>query len=216
MIIISLVMFVVAVNNFNKFNNIFMNGVGIDKKNVIVCDNTKENIPLTKHYNDAIINSLEQEGPEWFVFCHQDFYLGKDISIRLKNLDRHYIYGAIGLNSERRFIGKILHGENVPVGDDPSKNDIVETVDGMCIIVNKETIVERNLLFDESFRFHMYSEDFSYSARSKGVLTMVLQMNVHHKCIVSPRYLNDPEYVTSRSLAVRKWGLIRSTTGVWS
>ena len=209
-------MYVVVVNDFNKFNNAFLKSNGIRKDNTILYDNTKENIPLTKHYNDTIITSLDQQGPEWFIFCHQDFYFGEDISIRLNNLDRHYIYGAIGLNTERRCIGKILHGDNVPVGDDPSKNDIVETVDGMCIIVNNETIIERNLLFDESFRFHMYAEDFSYSARTKGILTKVLQMNAHHKCIVSPRYLNDLEYVTARALAVRKWGLIRSTTGVWS
>lgn len=206
----------VAVNDFNKFNNAFLKSSGIGKDNIILCDNTKKNIPLPRRYNDAIINSLEQKGPEWFVLCHQDFYFGEDISLKLKELDRHYIYGPIGLNSQGILIGRILHGEDTPVGEPLGQDDLVETLDCMCIIVNKETIIERNLLFDESFRFHMYAEDFSYSARSKGILAKVLQMNAHHRCKTNTQYLDDPEYTTARARAVMKWGLIRTTTGIWS
>lgn len=210
------VMYVVVVNDFNKFNNAFLKSEGLNKQKVIIYDNTKENVSLPKHYNNAIITSLEQQGPEWFVFCHQDFYFGEDISLKLKALDRHYVYGAIGLNSQGHLIGRILHGDNVLVGELCNQSDIVETLDCMCIIANKETIIERNLLFDESFRFHMYAEDFSYSARSKGILAKVLRMSAHHRCKTNTQYLNDPEYTTARARAVIKWGLVRSTTGMWS
>ena len=99
------------------------------------------------------------------------------------------IYGIVGSVADKRFSWKRLryYRENRLVGmvytefskDSREKGKRVsgrtkvETLDCCCLIVNSKIIRERNLSFDENLAFHLYVEDFSLTAREKGIDTYV-------------------------------------------
>jgi len=151
-------------------------------------DNTKENTALTKHYNYFIEENIPQDAtPEnsdfWCVFMHQDFAFQEDIDLALKNLDKNFIYGPIGIKfltpnlcqSKERFkptdaicFGKILQmagSQFIHYGCEIKEPTIVDTVDCCCIIMHSSLIRKFNLRFDENLSFHMYAEELCYRAR---------------------------------------------------
>lgn len=89
-----------TVNNYEIFNKVVKNNENLKNCDIFSYDNTKENISITKRYNDFIENNINNTLPEqgfWFVFIHQDLGFMEDVDIILQKLDKSYIYGVTGI-----------------------------------------------------------------------------------------------------------------------
>lgn len=203
--------YITVVNNFNTLNRALLQSRGINSVNVIVVDNTLENKAISYRYNNVIKELLKESNSYWMLFCHQDFYIGEDLSLRLSNIDKNYIYGPIGRTSKGIVLGKILQTNGKPLGEE-CNNCEVETLDAMCMIVHKDIIIRNKLLFDENFKFHFYVEDFSLQARKKGIITKILQMNCQHRSRFTYG-IKDTEFYSSRDILIKKWKNVQTTTG---
>lgn len=93
-------------NNQEIFSNIVKNNENLKNCKIFAYDNTKENIAITKHYNNYIEENIGHgigdtvplnTNDFWCLFIHQDFGIMEDIEPILKNLDKNNIYGAIGV-----------------------------------------------------------------------------------------------------------------------
>jgi len=197
----------------NIKNNIYMSGY-----NLITFDNSKDNISISKRYNDFILNSLNKNS--WIIFCHQDFAFMEDPGPIINNLNKNCIYGVIGIVLLKNWLIKIikkilpidnrlLYGQIIQGGEKKlfkhgkylSKPKQVDTVDCCCIIVHGSLIKEHNLLFDEQLGFHLYSEDFSLSANlNHGVLTKAVQIKCKHlsKGDYNPAFENAKKYLRDK------------------
>jgi len=132
----------------------------------------------------------------WYIFCHQDFAFFDDPAEILKDLSRDAIYGVIGAALVKKFSWSHLrhYRHNELTGmvftslsrNAPKKNIAVSgkvkvaTLDCCCFIVNSKLIREHDLSFDENLPFHLYSEDFSLTAKSKGIDTYVVPIACCH------------------------------------
>jgi hypothetical protein len=182
-------------------NNGFMN-----RHTLHVYDNTRNNIGVSKRYNDYLSQQLPENA--WIVFCHQDFYFEEDVASRLASLDPEFIYGPIGAGPSRQFIlvlaaskyglercrmgfvprtkqyGQITQKtpeKNRMKGQWICKPVIVDTVDCCCLIVHSSLVRKLNLTFDESLDWHLYAEDFCLNARfKKKVFTKAVQLKCTH------------------------------------
>jgi len=205
-----------VVNKFEVCNSVirdypYMSGLPID-----IYDNTKENIGVSKRYND-FINGFSHDA--WLIFCHQDFGFLEDAYDKIKDLDKNFIYGPIGAvrrwgffirNSKIRLKKKILLGQinQANNGHRFYKNGIyikkprlVETIDCCCIIVHSSLIKRYNLRFDEHFEFHLYAEDLSLGALYKhGIKTKAVQIECRHLSLgnASRDFYESLEYLKSK------------------
>lgn len=217
------VKYITVVNDYNILNNSLLQSSGITNNNIIIIDNTVDNIPISKRYNETIEKILKDNSENnevitkdtstWLIFCHQDFYIGEDLLPRLISLDKNCIYGPIGISSDsNKLLGRIVQANNTYIGA-TCDNCVVDTIDAMCMIVNEDIIKEYNLSFDENFRYHFYVEDFCLQARTKGIPTKTLQINCQHKSRTLRGDLGSNEFIDSRNILINKWGRIRTTTG---
>ena len=208
--------YITVVNDFIRLNTALLQSPGINKDNIIIIDNTLDNRTISYRYNSVINELLKDPNPEWLVFCHQDFRFNEDILPRLLYLDKNYIYGPIGISSNSNILlGRIIQTNNKPIGIICNECD-VDTIDAMCMIVNKDIIREYNLSFDENFRFHFYVEDFCLQAREKDIKTKTLQMNCQHMSRALRGDINSLEFHESRNILIKKWGSVRTTTGTYT
>jgi len=182
-------------NNFEVYNKFVKENPLMNCHKLSVYDNSSENIGVSSRYNNFIDNNLSEEN-EWYIFCHQDFSFFDDPAETLKNLSPDSIYGLIGAAPSKKFSWKHLryYRHNEITGmvftglskDSKKKGKVVcgkvkvETLDCCCLIVNSKLIRENNLRFDENLAFHLYSEDFSLSAKSKGIDTYVIPIDCCH------------------------------------
>ena len=203
--------YITVVNNFNTLNKALLQSYGVNNNNIIIIDNTLENMSISYRYNNTIKEILKDQDLQWLAFCHQDFYIGEDLLPILLVTDKNYIYGPIGKSSKGSTLGKITQTDGKPLGQICDKC-VVETLDAMCMIVHKDIIEKYNLLFDESFKFHFYVEDFSLQARSKGVLTKILQIDCQHRSRFT-HGVKDSEFHNSRNALIKKWKSVWTTTG---
>ncbi|MFA6570601.1 MAG: hypothetical protein WCT77_05130 [Bacteroidota bacterium] len=198
--------FVTVINNFDIYNRIFINNSFLSNFKLVKFDNTTENLPLAKRYNQYIDKLMPEN--TWIVFCHQDFEFKEDISTLLQNLDYSNIYGPIGAGwkknlvcflrldyfkirkfkigiiKRRQIIGSIEEKQSdkyVKIGKFIKRPEIVDTVDGCCIIIHSSLIKKYNLRFDDNLDWHLYSEDFSLNAKIyHKVITKVVQISSTH------------------------------------
>ena len=201
--------YITVVNNLDVFNRNLSQSLGINKDNINIIDNIFENRPISQRYNEMIRQLLKDPKQEWLAFCHQDFYIGEDLSKRLYNLNKNCIYGPIGMSYSTIALGKIIE-INYPVGKE-CDGCVIDTLDAMCMIVYKDTIKKYNLLFDERFRFHFYVEDFCAQISTIGIPTKTLQMICRH---MSAGNTNSSDFINARDNLIRKWGIIWTTTGI--
>ena len=195
-----------VVSDFEQYNKLITNNKYIKHCNKVFYDNTNENIPITKRYNDYIENKMSEN--VWVVFCHQDFEFKENITPILNKLDTSYIYGPIGATWKENFsiclhlnfvkpfkfrvgktkrvypIGEILEtheGKSKKIGKFLQNPELADTVDCCCIIVHSSLIKNNNLRFDEQLKWHSYSEDFSLNAKQKhNIFTKVVQIESEH------------------------------------
>jgi hypothetical protein len=189
-----------------------MSGIPVD-----IYDNTKENIGISKRYNDFLNGSSHDD--TWFIFCHQDFGFMEDPYSRIKDLDKNFIYGPIGAvrkkgvffrKSKIRFEKKVLLGQINQANNDYrfykngiyiTKPRVVETIDCCCIIVHSSLIKKYNLRFDEHLTFHLYAEDLSLCALfNHGIKTKAIQIECRHSSlgIASRDFYDSLEYLKSK------------------
>lgn len=206
--------YITVVNNFDTLGRALFESCGVNSDNIIIIDNTAINNPISYGYNCIMKELLKDKKSEWLAFCHQDFYMGEDLSLRLSELDKNCIYGPIGVSSSGYF-GRIIQTNGTPTGK-VCNNCTVDTLDAMCMMVHKDTIIEYNLSFDENFKYHFYVEDFCLQARTKGILTKTLQMDCQHRSRTMSGDLGSSEFRDSRNILVRKWHRARTTTGLHS
>jgi GT2 family glycosyltransferase len=206
-----MIKYITIVNNFDTLSRALFESCGVNSDNIAIIDNTIINNPISYGYNITIKNLLKDTKSEWLAFCHQDFYMVEDLSLRLHELDKNCIYGPIGVSSKGMF-GKIVQKNDEPLGNMCDKCT-VETLDAMCMIVHKDTIRKYNLSFDENFKYHFYVEDFCLQARKKGILTKILQMDCQHRSRTLSGDLLSQEFKNSQTILIRKWQVARTTTG---
>lgn len=173
-------------DNFVK-KNLFNNGAEF-----IVCDNTKKNIGIPKHYN-KFLDEYDYTDEDWLVFCHEDWEAKECWLGKLEDLDKNSIYGTLGTKLykiknqlEKRYIGKIevsnKDGSGLgKIGYDVKTNEIVETFDCMVIIIHSSLIKKYNIRFDENLDFHHYSEELCIRLNEEfGIKSRILKMKCRH------------------------------------
>ena len=188
---------------FNKteiFEKVVKNNEYYKSAELFTYDNTQENKPITKCYNDFISNNvLNSDEDFWCLFIHQDFGINEDIDPLFEKLDKKFIYGAVGAkfykgiyinrNGFKRFhvvnYGKIMQGNNdfnyYEYGLSVKNPKKVDAVDCCCILMHSSLVRKYKLQFDENLSFHMYAEELCYSAKKNHkIKTKVVQMNCFH------------------------------------
>ncbi len=95
---------VTVVNNFDCFDRTIANNKFMNKYDITIFDNKKENIGISKRYNSFINDQIlsNKIKDSWIVFCHQDFAFLEDTLEKLKNLNTNSIYGPTGVKKRFR------------------------------------------------------------------------------------------------------------------
>ncbi len=186
-----------VVNNFEIFDRCIKGNEFLKNAEIIVYDNTVENIGIAERYN-TFIDTIKESDDFWVAFIHQDFIFCEDLNLRFKNMDKNSIYGAIGVRRSLFFLqlfpklilrifrrrvalGRIYEGEgDRTVGNIVKNQPKVTTLDCCCCIVHSSLFKKKKLMFDENLKFHMYVEDFCHTAKKRGVASRVLQLNCRH------------------------------------
>jgi len=201
-----MIQIVTVVNNFDVFNstireNRFMNAFPIH-----LYDNTRDNIGISRRYNDFIENHMQADS--WVVFCHQDFGFEEDVSRKVHALDKNCIYGPVGTAAEKQLVfifalgrygferfrlgiyrravtlGQITQKtaeKTVRMGRYLKRPMNVDTVDCCCMIIHSSLIARKNLRFDQALDWHLYVEDFCLGAKyHHDILTKSVQLNSIH------------------------------------
>ncbi len=211
--------FITAVNDFKIYDEYLKNNSIINaSKNIELktFDNTKENLPIPKRYNE-FLNNYDYNNPCWFVFCHQDWELLDNINEILSCLDKNSIYGTSGNSKEDVGEGNYIYksvGFSIEKID--SKNEYktfgfvnqdkkeADTIDCQCVIVHSSLIQKYNLRFDENLEWDLYAEDFSINAKEKhNIKTYSLSIiNCHHSpagfCELPESYKKSLSYLKKK------------------
>ncbi len=77
-------------------------------------------------------------------------------------------------------------------------NDRVLTLDGLFLAVNVNTMLEKDIRFDEAFKFHFYDISFSLRCYEKKVTLGVLPIRVVHHGLGDS--MNSPEWFASQEI----------------
>lgn len=183
-------------------------------------DNTVDNTPITKHYNQFIEENMN--GDSWFVFIHQDFGFMENVESITEKLNKNYIYGAVGVKIFRGIfwgkkekgrgfkthlkltIGRILQGDSFGLkrhGRPALFQPTVDAIDCCCIMIHSNLIKKYNLRFDEHLSFHMYAEELCYRAKKDyKIKTKVIQTKCFHlgKGCLNKDYQKSAQYLKEK------------------
>jgi GT2 family glycosyltransferase len=160
---------------------------------------------LSYIYNSAIEQA--KNNPAILVFVHDDVYF-LDLHWKttlINSLQQFDAVGVIGSKirvpkqpgwaferfSENTFFpmninllsGSVAHGDQIPydsILDHNSVNDEVKLVDGVFISAHSETLLEKNIRFDEQFDFHFYDIDFSRQLEMAGLRQGTCPISILH------------------------------------
>ncbi len=202
-----------VITNHEQYNKLIAHNPFLQKCILKKYDNTQENLPIPLRYNHFIEHEMPEDA--WLVFCHQDFEFLESPSSIVSKLTPDRIYGAVGVKTTTRktwnlkiggkslfsshtgtdiypiFYGQIRQGkegQETLIGQHIAAPHLVDTVDECCLIVHSSLIRKFNLRFDPVFDFHLYSADFSLSARKHSISTCAVQINCRH---ISPGNVNQ-------------------------
>jgi GT2 family glycosyltransferase len=182
---------------------------------------------LSKVYNDAI-NRVHQQ-TDIIVFAHDDvalldYYWPIRVVEALNTYDivgvagnsRHKINypswahshvenGNLVWDDEKYLSGSILHDSTWPpkiVSVYGDLNKEVVNLDGVFIATKSKLLSEKELIFDERFKFHFYDADFSKNAVTKGCKLGTFPLALLH---AGKGNMNAPEYIVAYKEFNRKW-----------
>jgi len=209
-----------VVNDYAIFDKVIKNNENLTNFDIIDYDNTKENIAITKRYNNFIEETVAQCSDDfWVLLVHQDFGITDNINSILGKLDKKCIWGAIGaVLYHGLFIGKegfkksisltwgqIEQGNNdfnfKKYGRKILNQKTVDSLDCCCVIIHSSLIKKYNLHFDENLSFHMYAEELCYSAKKQHkIKSKVIQMNCYHlgKGKLDDEFSNSAKYLKEK------------------
>ncbi len=210
---------VTVVNDPDLYEKCFVNNKNVNQHNLIMYDNTTDNIPVTKRFNDYINNKMKDD--TWIVFCHQDFEIHESIEPKLGNLDKNCIYGPIGAQTINQFVfflrmygikikkcrigftkkmrlkGQIYveeNGKHKLAGYKAKYLELVDTLDCCCFIIHSSLIKNINYKFDENLDWHLYSEDLSsYAKINHDIKTKIINFKASH---YSPGNFDENYYLS--------------------
>lgn len=185
---------------------------------IVGFDNTKDNKFISVRYNE-FLNSWDYSKEAWFVFCHNDWQLLEDISLKLNNLDKNSIYGPIGATLYkkndnhyiREYCGDIYErkkdGSNYRYlkSKHSDTGTRVDILDAQCMIVHSSLIDKYNYRFDECFEYDMYVEDFLLNAKiSHSINTYILALKCCHWSQVDDIF-QRPWYFPQLDMCIEKY-----------
>lgn len=201
-----MIQIVTVVNKFDVFNSTVRENRFMNAFPVHVYDNTRDNIGISRRYNDFIENHMQDDS--WVVFCHQDFGFQEDIAVKINTLDKNCIYGPIGTTGQRQLVfifalgrygferfrlgicqrtvtlGQIIQKtakKTVRMGHSIRKPMAVDTLDCCCMIVHSSLLARYNLRFDQALEWHLYVEDFCLGAKyHHDILAKAVQFECIH------------------------------------
>ncbi|QGZ62706.1 O-linked N-acetylglucosamine transferase family protein [Paraburkholderia acidisoli] len=160
---------------------------------------------LSSIYNEAIDHAKAH--PAILVFVHDDVWLTDNFwDERIRESLAHFDIVGIAGNRRRlprqpawcfassqlewddvRYLsGSVGHGKGFPSNNvrrfGPS-GQACKLLDGLLLIADSETLVKRNLRFDEQFKFHFYDMDFCRQAELKNLRMGTWPMSVVHESV---------------------------------
>lgn len=195
---------VCVVNDYAVFDEVVKSNEHLRGCEIFDFDNTKENIFIPVRYNDFIEHHIDDKSDFWVMFIHQDFGLMENTEF-LDKLDPQNIYGAIGAKlyngifwGKRPLTGdfgfkrtlKLIKGQILQGNGDLNfrkyglkifNQTDVDALDCCCIIVHSSLISKYQLRFDENLGFHLYAEEFCYSAKlNHKIKSKVVPFKCYH------------------------------------
>ncbi len=224
---------------FNKpeiFDKVVKNNKNLKNCDIWGYDNTKDNVAVTKYYNDFIEKNISMTSDFWCLFIHQDFGIMEDIDLLVRKLNRKHIYGAVGNKTYRGFFfgqkdkykpfgiksrfgisfrsmklwGMILQGNNddnfITIGQKAFFSKTVDAIDCCCIMLHSSMIEKYKLRFDENLNFHMYVEELCYNAKKNYKIKIKV---VQMKCFHMGRGSYDEEFIKSAQYLKDKFHIKR-------
>lgn len=199
--------FIISVcNNLSVYNRAIATNPHLKNCFITKYDNSQENLSIPARYNHFIEHQLNGKDG-WLIFCHQDFEFLCPPEEILHNLDKSCVYGPIGValkthkywkilfypynrrpsirqgkECKECYLGEIYEGMEHPhtVGHKISKPEPVDTIDCCCLIIHSSLLRSSGLRFDETFDFHLYTEDFCLAARHKNIPVKAVQCACCH------------------------------------
>jgi GT2 family glycosyltransferase len=180
---------------------------------------------LPSIYNEAIAEAAAD--PAVLVFVHDDihlcdFYWGSHVFNALQSFE------VVGLAGNRRRVprqpawafvddrftwdakenlsGIVGHGkgfppQNLSVFGPPGQ--AVKLLDGLLLAVRSQTLISRNIRFDERFAFHFYDLDFCRQCEQQGVRMGTWSISVVHE---SAGNFSSPAWKAGYERYLAKWG----------
>lgn len=215
---------VCVVNDYEIFDKVVKSNEYLRECKIFDYNNVQENLSIPLRYNYFIDNNVDLSSDFWIMFVHQDFGLMESPDF-LKKLDPESIYGAIGAklykglfwgkrpntndfgfkNTLKLIKGQILQGNNdsnlKKYGLKLFNQAEVDAVDCCCIIVHSSLINKYNLRFDEKLSFHLYAEEFCYSAKfNHEIKTKVVPFKCYHlgKGNINQEFQRSAQYLKEK------------------
>jgi hypothetical protein len=183
---------------------------------------------LSELYNKAIKECIGN--PAILVFAHDDlllcdFFWTKRIKEGLEKFD---IVGLAGNKSripkqagwafldtqltwdqQSNLSGAVGHGTNLPaMGGLPLRpfgptGIECKILDGLLLAVKSESVIEKNIYFDELFKFHFYDIDFCRQAEVKNLKMGTISLSVVHASVGN---FDSDTWKNSYHQYLKKWG----------
>lgn len=193
-----------ACNDPGKYQQYAASSAGFSADDLIRYDNCSENRPIPSRYNE-FIRAMPSDLDAWLAFVHNDFQFHEDPRPVLGASSVNHIYGVVGANiipADRdtqnsgqpemrsnaqtyQIVGRVQCSPNLIAsgwcGEAISEMTAARTLDCCCVIVHSSLIRRHQLRFNEQFKWHFYSEEFSLRAsRDHGIESYVLPLKSGH------------------------------------
>ena len=184
-----------VVNNFDFYDKWIKNNRFTSNFALVPFDNNTRNSSVSVLYNE-FLNNYDYSKESWFIFCHCDWELLEDINPILEKLDKKNLYGPVGAvcyakEEKEKKATPIMTGGCYEEkrdgtgrkfsGSKPNKPMLSDTFDCQCLIVHSSLVDKYHLRFDENLSWHLYVEDFCFSAKLKhSILSYAIRINCCH------------------------------------
>ena len=180
---------------------------------------------LPSLYNEVIAESTKE--PAVLIFVHDDvylcdFYWGSQILNALNH------FNVVGLAGNKRRVprqpswafvdenftwdarenlsGAVGHGKGFPPDNlslfGPPGQE-VKLLDGLMLIVRSESLLAKNVSFDEQFEFHFYDLDFCRQCELHGIRMGTWPISTVHESVGN---YGSPAWKTAYTKYLSKWG----------
>jgi GT2 family glycosyltransferase len=183
----------------------------------------KNVLGLSTVYNMAIEES--KADPAILVFVHDDVLICDYYWVQqvVTSIQHFHIVGLAGNRNcyprqaswatkdenhtydPENLSGIVGHGPSFPpsqlhIYGEPGQE--VQVLDGLMLIVTSEILIEKNIRFDERFKFNFYDMDFCRQARSSGLRLGTWPLSVVHQSLGD---FKSKDYEDTFKVYLSKW-----------